>query len=134
MCTKTCIVYMISTSMCVSIWGLYIIFHQQAAFFHGNFGIQVTVTDSSASSTKAVKAVLKVASSRKKKTPQSLPWLKKNCLERKTHEILKKKTSNQKWKSWVLQFNDDFVCMTRNPMITTQESRIIFFIVLVICW
>lgn len=68
MCTKTCIVYMISTSMCVSIWGLYIIFHQQAAFFHRNFDVQVTVTDSSALSTKAVKAVLKVASSQGKPT------------------------------------------------------------------
>lgn len=81
--------------MCVSIWGLYISYSiNKQLFSHRNFGIKVTVTDSSASSTKAVKAVLKVASSRKKKTPSfsaaKFAVAKKNGLERKTHEIQKK--------------------------------------------
>ena len=72
----------------------------------------------------------------KKENPAKFAVVKKKIVlkEKRMKFSKKKKTSNQKWKSWVLQFNDDFVCMTRNPMITTQESRIIFFIVLVICW
>ena len=64
-------VYDVNIYVCIDMGS--IIFHQQAAFFHGNFDVQVTVTDSSASSTKAVKAVLNVASSRGAGTVPPVP-------------------------------------------------------------